>query len=413
MGLFDKITTKLLGGKSDTEKIKNKYEQSLKFVDQKNKSILNHSKETINEYLASRSCYKQFIRMFIDGKISKALSAESKVMIDDIKKAGFDILKLPNRAAIIKAISDEIEKEIKKNSYPIANTVFQVYYDTLKVLTNAKLLNFIRTIYKKIEPICKKEFSKNQSDQERQMLYKCSFLINAYVSLIFLFDNMTLQFGHAPILENEEVLASYGMKKSELLETIENSYKKVFKYFFDNILLHHIELITYFDKTDLNLLIKEINTNISESISKESWDEKKKELYYMYGTEDITFAILVACGVALGLTLLLPTIRGLIYYWGCLKINLANFYKDDSIYLSFNIKRLKEELAKETDPKKIAKLEQVIAKQEAECEKLKQKAYNLSVQYENNVSQTRNNMETDTEIEDNEYYESKTPTILI
>ena len=83
-------------------------------VEKKNKALLGQEKENIKEFLESRSCYRQFIRMFVEGKVSPAVSAESKIMIDEIKSANFDIMKLNNRATVIKSIYKDIEEEIEK-----------------------------------------------------------------------------------------------------------------------------------------------------------------------------------------------------------------------------------------------------------------------------------------------------------
>lgn len=43
--------------------IRNAYKKAREFTQRKNRHILSHKKENILQYLNSRSCYKQFIRM--------------------------------------------------------------------------------------------------------------------------------------------------------------------------------------------------------------------------------------------------------------------------------------------------------------------------------------------------------------
>lgn len=386
--------------------IQNAYKRGRKFTKQQNKTMLSHKKQNILQYLHSRSVYKQFQRMFIDGEVSRNVSMESKMEISDIKKANFDIMKLPNRARIIKSIYSDIQREVKKKGYNIEFSIYQIYFDLINVLSNQKLLNSIRSWYKKVEPLCKKEFSKNLTDEEKQSIYKCSFLISAYTNLIFALDHLTIMFGVAAVAGDLNPNDFFGQLQREQ----ENTYKWVL----GNIMYQSVSLIVYFQETDVNKLNKEINSYISSAASKEDWEEHRMEMYYAYGVESLALGILIAVGTALGLTLLLPTIRGLIYYWGCLKINISNHFKDESIYIAFNIKRLKEELERETDPQKRKKLQDVIAKQEVECEKLRQKAYKLALQYEEAAPQATQNMEVDQEVEEQEYQDNEvTPQILI
>lgn len=386
--------------------IRNAYKKAREFTQRKNRHILSHKKENILQYLNSRSCYKQFIRMFVDSEVSKVISLESKTEIYDIKKANFDVMKLPNRGKVIQSIYQDLYSEVRKRKYNIEFTIYQIYFDLFKVLTNQKLLAFVRSWYKKVEPIARKGMGKHLSDMDKQNIYKCAFLINAYTSLIFAFDHLTIMFGCAA--------ACGEIKPEDYLGQLQKEYENTYKWCLAFIMQDTVKLIVYFLDTDLNALNKEVNTPISTSLSKEDWEEHKMEMYYAYGVESLTLGILIALGSVLGLTLLLPTIRGLIYYWGCLKINISNYYKDESIYIAFNIKRLKEELEKETDPKKRERLQDIIAKQEVECEKLKEKAYKLALQYEQNAAQAQSNMEVDQEVEEQEYQDDEvTPQILI
>lgn len=386
--------------------IQRAYKTGREFASIKNKTMLSHKKQNILQYLESRCVYKQFIRMYIDGIVHKGISMESKIEISEIKKAGFDILKLPNRAKVMGSIYRDLQKEVKKRGYNIDFSIYQIYFDLFDVLTNQKLLNSVRNWYKKVEPLCKKEFSKNLTDEEKQAIYKCSFLICAYTDLIFAFDHLTIMFGVSAALGN--------LDPNDFLGTLEREQENTYKWVLSKIMFDTTKLMVYFQETDVNKLNKEINSFISSAASKEDWEEHRMEMYYAYGVESLALGILIAVGAALGLTLLLPTIRGLIYYWGCLKINISNHFKDESIYIAFNIKRLKEELERETDPQKRKKLQDVIAKQEVECEKLRQKAYKLALQYEQNAPQATQNMEVDQEIEEQEYQENEvTPQILI
>lgn len=398
MSLFNKIT----GTEKDYSKIiEKKYIQSIQAVKNKNKSMMGQGKETVKGYLDSRSCYKQFIRMFIDGKPSKAFSEESRAFVGAAVKSHFFYpeISTPRKSAI-----ENMHKHIMTITkyHSPKNTVFQVYLDLYDLLWKTEISDLIERCYNSIYDICKKGLNKKTPSNQRELVYKCSFLINGYMSLLFLLDHMTYQFATAPWFDIDE---------GNLYDIVLNSYHTHYKYFFHNVLVPSIDIISYFRLTDLKELEKEVFK--STALTQESWIEQRTEMNCMYGVEDITLGLVIALGVVLGLTLLLPTIRGIIYYWGCLKINLSNFYKDEAIYLSFNINRLKEELSRESDPKKIAKLESVIAKQEVACDKLKQKALKLALQYEANETQAKNNMEVDTEIENTEYHEDITPSIMI
>ena len=201
------------------------------------------------------------------------------------------------------------------------------------------------------------------------------------------------------------------VQKEITIQSLCDQYVNMYRWFLNHIAVNHIPMIVYFQKIDLKILNSEIDKNFVESVAKENWDGRN--LSEMTGIESVTLGIIVAIGIGLGLTILLPTIRSMIYYWGCLKVSLSNFYSDESIYLAFNVKRLKEELSRETDPKKRERLELIIEKQEKEIAKLEEKAYKLSIQFEENASQVEKNMEADTEVEDNEYFESYQPQVLI
>lgn len=384
------------------KKIEKKYLEAEKTTNEKKSYFLN-DKSTVNEYLASRSSYKQFLRLFIEGKTTtyKAVTFETKQFADQIIKNNFDYFAMSKNGInqILKLMKEySIDKKMTKY------TPLGIYLDTLEVLSNKQLLSNINKWYKKAEPIAKTTLKNNQADSEHQDLYKLSFLINNYTCLLFLARSLEIQ-----IIFSFIMLETY--QKEITIQSLCDQHVNMYRWFLNHIAVNHIPMIVYFQKVDLKVLNSEIDKNFVESVAKENWDGRN--LSEMTGIESVTLGIIVAIGIGLGLTILLPTIRSMIYYWGCLKVSLSNFYSDESIYLAFNVKRLKEELSRETDPKKRERLELIIEKQEKEIAKLEEKAYKLSIQFEENASQVEKNMEADTEVEDNEYFESYQPQVLI
>ena len=377
------------------EKTYNKYE----------KIVITKEKPTdqleMKEFLKSKSSYKQCLRLYLGlDSNSKMISEESKIYIDTIKKHEFNYYSFSGKSVsnLDKLMNDTLQLKDKKL---IKNTILQIYFDTLEVLKNKNLLQSINKWYKEMTDMVKNGVNEKSNENDKQKLFKLTYLINNYTCLLFLAESLRAQISGVLI----EISTNSTINNNDFFE----NYLKYFRWFLNHVAINHIPLIVYFKNVDVKNLNKEINKKLDMEKATEDW--VRYSLNKIYGVESISLGIVIALGIGLGLTMILPAIRSMIYYWGCLKINASNYYTDESIYLSYNIRRLREELMKETNEEKKEKLRIIIEQQEIELEKLKNKAHLLSIGFEENVAQVEKTIEYD-EVNEEEIYENP-PEVLL
>lgn len=368
----------------------------------------------IKNFLSARSCYKQWNRMFNTKTVdNKTVTIEARELIEIIKKANFDVGKLENNISKgIKTAYDFLKPMYTKEYLITKNSVLRIYFDAIEVLQDRKLLSYIQKWNNELLSITKGGLlSKNQTDMNMQNVYRKSFLINAYANILMLVIHLTAQFSTISLINAGKGYGEHVSKSASRAEEFVFQYNKTYAYFLQYVACQHIPMIIYFKHQRIDELEKnmKIDLSLNGDRSKEDLERDKR----IYGVESLSIAIIVGLGIALGLITIVPAIRAMIYYWGSLKIKLSQYYKEESIYLAFNVERLKEQLNNTTDPDEREKLEKIIEKQLEFVEDLKQKSIKWSIGYEETITTVNTVAESDQESEEETYKEDYEPNIYI
>lgn len=415
--MFDKLVNVFkLDNKDAKNRIIKAYSNAEKRMIEENKGFDVSNSQARHEFLDSRSCYKQWYRMFNTKEVdNKTVTKESRELIEIIKKANFDIMKCGNNISegVIAAMKF-LKKLEKENPLEVQDSIIEIYFDTIEVLRDKKLLDKIKSYNSKLVGYTKGGIIpsniKSQSDEDMQKIYKYSFLVSSYASLLMFAMHLTAQFGTVSLVALGDQIDYQKDSKITYTQAFLNEYMSRYKYFFYQVALKHIDLIVYFKRVNWKKLETTLNNTFTEEVSKEEFNNGYRE---KLGVESVTLAIVIAIGVGLGLITILPLIRAMIYYWGSLKIDLARYFKDEAIFLSFNVERLIEERNATTDKAQREKLDKIIADQSATIEKLKQWSIKMGLDYEDTIKTVETVAEADTVAENDSYTETYQPNILI
>ena len=414
---------------SITALITKKYQEAYNYQQKKlgyKTSFLAENKEKVLEAIHSRGCYRQYIRLF-NSSTPKRVTPEAFQLAKSFKEAGFDITKVKNIGIQVQNCYREIKKLEKEDKLNVDNSILRIYLHTIEILSDAKIRNKIVAYDKRISEKVKDSIVlKSKDDMNRQKeLLQLSYVVISYVNLLYLASHLTVA-----------IVSVCAELAGDVIDVTPLNINKLFysRYYslFIRSALHHIPLLIYFEKIDLNELEKQINLPIDEQRAKEEWEiinnslinpddyQKSQEFtglanaaFHVLKTNSVVQIMGIVLISALGLSILIPIIRGLIYYWGSVKIDISKQLEEDAVFFTFNVQRLKDQLNQTKDEKTRNKLIKTIEKQERYIEKLKQNSLKLSIEYEDATKEAVIIAEEDEKIEENDSYDYYTPDVVL
>lgn len=413
--LIEKLNTKF---GTPTTLVEKKYREAIRDMHKK-EAITGTDGEKQRDFIQAISCYRQYIRLFHNKLHNNKVTFESMAIAKSIKEAGFDIHRLDNN--LNKGIEECYRAVVDmRTMYPLEsnNTILSIYTDTIEVLHDKKLLARVNKWNQELEKLIKGDVATTKDMNQRKRLYQYSYLVMGYVNLIYLVVHLTPTFAMTISDLNEGTLLD-NVETTVVNPTMINErFLKLFHFLFYRSALNHIGLIVYYKNANFDKIEKEITRTLDVKKTREDWRLIRPTFSEEF-VDPTTVALGVlaapalAVGILLGLTILLPFIRGLIYYWGSLKIDISRFFKDESIFFTYNVVKLKKSLAETKDPKAKEKLLKVIAKQEELAKKLQDKAIKWSIEYEQATKDANLMAEEDEKIEAMEINEADMPDIIL
>lgn len=412
--LIEKLNTKF---GTPTTLVEKKYREAMRDLHKKEAvTAMNGDKQ--KDFIQAISCYRQYIRLFHNKLHNNKVAYESVSIAKAIYEAGFDINRLDNNLG--KGIQECYRSVIDiKAMYPLEfnNTILSIYTDTVEVLNDKRLLARIVRWNKELEKLVKGDVATIKDLNHRKRLYQYSYLVMGYVNLMYLAIHLTPTFAMTISDLNEGILISENIDVPNPLMMNER-FLRLFHFLFYRSALNHIGLIVYYKNANFDKIEKEITRTLDSEKTKEDWRLIKPAISREFvdpttAALGILAAPALAVGILLGITILLPFIRGLIYYWGSLKIDISRFFKDEAIFFTYNVIKLRKNLAETTDPKAKEKLLKVIAKQEELAKKLQEKAIKWSIEYEQAAKDANLMAEEDEKIEAMEINQEDMPDIIL
>ena len=362
--------------------------------------------EKYTDFLKARSCYKEYIRLF-QSKEPKKISKESFYLSKAFVEADFDITKIKdNIGRGVQETYRFVQDLIAKSPVDAEKSVLSIYIDAVKLLNNPTLRKKISQWNKLVGNDIKNGIIINKKTplNEQKRIYQYSYMILSYVNIMYLVTHLTATFS---TVAAEATINGSPLSPAIFIET----FNKRYYHLLTKSVIHHIQLIIYLQNLDLNKIEKFMNQKVDEERAKEDFRIHRYDEYY--GLEAVFMPVVIALGVALGLSLILPIIRGLIYYWGSLKIDISNIFRDEAIFFAYNVDRLKNQLENTTDETTRAKLAKIIEKQEAMIEKLQNKSLKWSIEYEGCAKEASKVADEDETIEEQDTYDYYTPDVVL
>ena len=412
--LIEKLNTKFGTPSTLVEK---KYREAIRDLHKK-EAVTNMDGEKQRDFVQAISCYRQYIRLFYNKLHNNKVSYESMSIAKSILNAGFDINKLDNNLG--KGIQECYKTVVDmRTMYPLESnfTILSIYTDAVEVLRDKRLLSRIIRWNAELEKLVKGDVVTAKDINERKKMYQYSYLVMGYVNLIYLVIHLTPTFAMTiSDLEDGTLLNETDVQINPVL--LNERFLKLFHFLFYRSALNHIGLIVYYKNANFDKIEKEITRTMDTTKTREDWRLIKPVLSQEFvdpttAALGILAAPAIAVGILLGISILLPFIRGLIYYWGSLKIDISRFFKDEAIFFTYNVIKLKKNLAETKDPKAKEKLLKVIAKQEELAKKLQDKAIKWSIEYEQAAKDANLMAEEDEKMEAMEINEEDMPDIIL
>lgn len=412
--LIEKLNTKF---GTPTTLVEKKYKEALRDLSKK-EAVTSQNGEKQKDYVQAISCYRQYIRLFHNKLHNNKVSYESMAIAKNILESNFDINKLDNN--LNKGIQECYRAVIDiRMQYPLEfkNTILSIYTDAVEVLQDKRLLNRVNKWNQELSKLVKGDIATVKDLNDRKKLYQYSYLVMGYVNLIYLVVHLTPTFAMT-ISDLEDGTLLNESTEYYNPNLINERFLRLFHFLFYRSALNHIGLIVYYKNANFDKIEMEITRTLDVKQAKEDWRLIRPMISQEFvDPATVALGILaapaLAVGILLGMTILLPFIRGLIYYWGSLKIDISRFFKDESIFFTYNVIKLKKNLAETKDPKAKEKLLKTIAKQEKLAEELQKKAIKWSIEYEQAAKDANLMAEEDEKIEAIEINNEDMPDIIL
>ncbi len=373
---------------------------------------------------------KKYFKMFkpVYNKMLKIYNCDMKhhqiaALITALKKNGYNLEKADK--VYFKKLTEGYEflsKCIKENKEKYDNTTAKVFVKGYELITDPKL----RATIVRAENEYKNRTKKRKLDDKTSnfgelgaifivlyiVLMIALILYLVIVIIALLIDIADVDFAHA--------------RKIKMYNFDIDGLEKKHSAFIVNVMYPLVDIITFFEKVDMNKMLKLTNTEISKMDSQD-YKERGYEAHLTvkgqmlenmknyYGVEDMGVGLIVAivAGVGLFLMVLFPAIRNLIYWFESTKVDMRDFYVEEAELLENNVAKLQEQLDNSKDDREKAKLQAVIDKQTAYRAKMLQKADKWYIEEKNVEQIAESQYNEDERIFTEEDRASEEPTIYI
>ena len=373
---------------------------------------------------------KKYFKMFkpVYNKMLKIYNCDMKhhqiaALISSLKKNGYNLEKADK--VYFKKLKEGYEflsKCIKDNKEKYDNTTVTVFLRGYELINDPKL----RSMILKAEQQYKNKTKKSKIDDKTSNFAEISaiFIVLYMVLIIALILYLVIVI-IALIVDISDYEYAHA-RKTKMYDFDIDGLEKKNSAFIVNVMYPLVDIITFFEKVDMNKMLKLSNTEISK-MDTQDWKERGYEAHLTvkgqmlenmknyYGVEDMGVGLIVAivAGVGLFLMVLFPAIRNLIYWFESTKVDMRDFYVEEAELLENNVAKLQEQLENSKDDREKAKLQAVIDKQIAYREKMLQKADKWYVEEKNVEKIAESQYNEDERVFNEEDKSSEEPTIYI
>lgn len=269
----------------------------------------------------------------------------------NIAKANKDLIK---NLELVYKICKQLLNSKNKNSY--LNTTVEIFCISYEALKNRANISFISNVYKKFRSKFREKVNTLSSlNTSMQFFYLGSLsTVNMFLSLnsyIIYTGLMLLTEFHLKQYTNNGIFNAVAFERGNMSYTRKATY---------NI----APIADYFTAVKQNKVIALLDKSYKEGLSREDWD------YPVKSTEAFATGIVIALGIALGLTLIMPAIRQFLYFIESIKVDLSIFFQDNADMLAIDIQILEEKKNSTTDKNEERKLDSIITKSKTWHERL-------------------------------------------
>ena len=269
----------------------------------------------------------------------------------NISKANKDLIK--NLEIVYKTCKQLLNSKHKNDYLNTTVEVFCITYDALRSKSN---ISFISNVYKKFRSKFREKVNTLSSlNTSMQFFYLGSL---STICMFLSLNNYIIYTGL--MLMTEFHLKNYttnGVFNAVAFDRGNASYTRKATY---NI----APIADYFTAVKQNKVMALLDKSYKEGLSREDWN------YPVKSTEAFAAGLVIALGIALGITLIMPAIRQFMYFIESIKVDLSVFFQNNADMLAVDIMILEEKKNATTDKNEEKRLEKIIEKSKVWHERL-------------------------------------------